>query len=93
MSASLSCRMCGRPVGDIVGHPGAPLGEARFIALPTGTLPAAVRGTLRCAHCHGQLHLVDIQPLGGSVSLWEVGGQTVREVLQDKLTSDLKSAA
>jgi hypothetical protein len=35
----------------------------------------------RCAHCHGQLFVDDVEPLGWGVSLDEVGGESFAEVL------------
>jgi hypothetical protein len=81
VTATLRCRLCGRPVGDLVGYLSEPLEEARFIPLPTGALPHTINGVLRCAHCHGQLCLDDVEPLGRGVSLAEVGGPSFADVL------------
>jgi hypothetical protein len=78
---TLRCQLCSRPVGDIVGYARCPLREARFIPLSNGTLPQGLDGQLRCAHCHGQLHLDDVKPLGRSVPLEEVGGLSFADIL------------
>ena len=74
LSATLRCRQCSRPAGDLVGFADRSLGEARFLPLDTGYMPHNLGGELRCARCAGQLYLDDIEPLGRSVPLDEAGG-------------------
>jgi hypothetical protein len=74
LSATLRCRQCSRPAGDLVGFADRSLGEARFLPLDTGLMPVNLGGELRCARCAGQLFIDDIEPLGRSVPLDEAGG-------------------
>ena len=81
VKGTLRCQLCSRPVGDFVGYVNRPLKDARFIPIRAGALPASVKGELRCARCHGQLWLDDIEPLGRSVPIEEVGGLSFANVL------------
>jgi hypothetical protein len=81
ISATLRCRLCSRPVGDLIGYGTLPLKEARFIPVPGGRLPRTTNGRMRCFHCNGQLGLDDVEPLGWGVSLSEVGGRKFSEVI------------
>lgn len=74
LSATLRCRQCSRPAGDLVGYADRDLGEARFLPLDTGFMPHNLGGELRCGRCTGQLYLDDIEPLGRNVPLEEAGG-------------------
>jgi hypothetical protein len=74
VSATLRCRQCSRPAGELVGFADLSLGEARFLPLDTGFMPHNLGGELRCGRCAGQLYLDDIEPLGRSVPLDEAGG-------------------
>lgn len=74
VSATLRCRQCSRPAGDLVGFADRSLAEARFLPLDTGQMPHNLGGELRCARCAGQLFLDDVEPLGRSVPLDEAGG-------------------
>lgn len=81
LSATLRCRQCSRPAGDLVGYADRALGEARFLPLDTGFMPHNLAGELRCARCAGQLYLDDIEPLGRSVPLHEAGGIPFERIL------------
>ena len=81
LSATLRCRQCSRPAGELVGFADRPLGEARFLPLDTGYMPHNLGGELRCARCAGQLYLDDIEPLGRSVPLEEAGGVPLDRVI------------
>lgn len=81
VSATLCCRACGRAAGDVVGYAGHPLGEACFIPLPSGMIPHALDGELRCARCRGQLFLDDVELLGRSARLSEFGGLPLAQIL------------
>ena len=74
LSATLRCRQCSRPAGELVGYADRSLGEARFLALDTGFMPHTLDGELRCSRCTGQLFLDDVEPLGRNVPLDEAGG-------------------
>ena len=74
LSATLRCRQCSRPAGELVGFADRNLGESRFLPLDTGFMPHNLAGELRCGRCAGQLYLDDIEPLGRSVPLDEAGG-------------------
>lgn len=93
--ATLQCRLCARPVGDLVGYPQSPMSHARFIPLRTGILPMTENGELRCSHCHGQLELDDVEELGRSVTLTEVGGAPFARVIAraDSLRMQAQPAA
>jgi len=81
LSATLRCRQCSRPAGELVGFADRGLGEARFLPLDTGYMPHNLGGELRCARCAGQLYLDDIEPLGRSVPLEEAGGVPFERVI------------
>jgi hypothetical protein len=81
LSATLRCRQCSRPAGELVGFADRPLGESRFLPLDTGYMPHNLAGELRCARCTGQLYLDDIEPLGRSVPLEEAGGVAFERVM------------
>ena len=81
LSATLRCRQCSRPAGELVGFADRDLGEARFLPLDTGYMPQNLGGELRCARCAGQLYLDDIEPLGRSVPLEEAGGVPFERVM------------
>lgn len=81
LSATLRCRQCSRPAGELVGFADRSLGEARFLPLDTGYMPHNLAGELRCARCAGQLYLDDIEPLGRSVPLEEAGGVPFERVM------------
>jgi hypothetical protein len=81
LSATLRCRQCSRPAGELVGFADRSLGEARFLPLDTGYMPQNLGGELRCARCAGQLYLDDIEPLGRSVPLDEAGGVPFERVM------------
>lgn len=81
LSATLRCRQCSRPAGELVGFADRSLGEARFLPLDTGYMPHNLGGELRCARCAGQLYLDDIEPLGRSVPLEEAGGVPFERVI------------
>jgi ribosomal protein S14 len=82
VKATLQCRLCSRPVGDLIGHLGAPMQAARFAAVRGGRLPLVVRGRARCSHCGGQLHLEDVIELGRHVPLSEAGSVMFSDVLR-----------
>jgi hypothetical protein len=48
LSATLRCRQCSRPAGELVGFADRSLGEARFLPLDTGFMPHNLAGDLRC---------------------------------------------
>jgi hypothetical protein len=81
LSATLRCRQCSRPAGELVGFADRSLGEARFLPLETSYMPLNLGGELRCARCTGQLYLDDIEPLGRSVPLEEAGGVPFSRVM------------
>jgi len=81
LSASLRCRQCSRPAGDLVGFADRDLAEARFLPLDTGCMPHNLAGELRCGRCTGQLFLDDVEPLGRNVPLEEAGGVLFKRVL------------
>lgn len=81
LSATLRCRQCSRPAGELVGFADRGLGEARFLPLDTGYMPHNLAGELRCARCTGQLYLDDVEPLGRSVPLEEAGGVPFARVM------------
>ncbi len=81
LSATLRCRQCSRPAGELVGYADRGIGEARFLPLDTGYMPHNLAGELRCARCTGQLYLDDIEPLGRSVPLEEAGGVAFARVI------------
>lgn len=74
LSATLRCRQCSRPAGEVVGYADCSLAEAHFLPVDACYLPHYLDGQLRCGRCAGQLHLDDIEPLGRTVLLEEVGG-------------------
>lgn len=74
MKATLRCRLCARPVGDVVNYRGQTLVHARFIPIYGGVVPQVKEGKLRCGRCGGQLQLDDVEPLGRGVQWSEVGG-------------------
>jgi hypothetical protein len=81
LSATLRCRQCSRPAGELVGYADRSLGEARFLPLDTGYMPQNLGGELRCARCAGQLFLDDIEALGRNVPLEEAGGVPLAQVV------------
>jgi hypothetical protein len=81
LSATLRCRQCSRPAGELVGWADRSLGESRFMPLDTGFMPVNLGGDLRCGRCAGQLYLDDIEPLGRSVPLEEAGGVPFAQVV------------
>lgn len=81
ISATLRCRQCSRPAGELVGYADRSLGEARFLPVDTGYMPHNLAGELRCARCTGQLYLDDIEPLGRNVPLHEAGGVEFARVM------------
>jgi hypothetical protein len=82
VKATLRCRLCSRPVGDLIGRAGAPITAARFAAIPGSSLPRVARGQIRCGRCGGQLHLDEIDELGRTVPLSEAGALTFADVLR-----------
>jgi hypothetical protein len=80
LSATLRCRQCSRPAGELVGYADRSLGEAMFLPLDTGFMPHDLGGELRCGRCTGQLYLDDIEALGRSVPLEEAGGVPFAQV-------------
>ena len=74
LSATLRCRQCSRPAGDLVGFADRSLEESRFLPLDNSFMPVDLGGELRCGRCAGQLYLDDIEPLGRNVPLEEAGG-------------------
>ena len=93
LSATLRCRQCSRPAGDLVGFADRSLGEARFLPLDTGHMPHNLAGELRCARCAGQLYLDDVEPLGRSVPLEEAGGIPFERILSGESIPAGTSAA
>ena len=94
VSATLRCRQCSRPAGDLVGYADRSLGEARFLPLDTGYMPHNLAGELRCARCTGQLFLDDIEPLGRNVPLDEAGGiPFARIIAGEREVAEAHSAA
>jgi hypothetical protein len=81
VSATLRCRQCSRPAGDLVGFADRSLGEARFLPVDTGYMPVNLAGELRCARCTGQLFLDDVEALGKNVPLDEAGGIPFERVI------------
>jgi hypothetical protein len=81
LSATLRCRQCSRPAGDLVGFADRNLGEARFLPLDTGFMPHNLAGEMRCGRCAGQLYLDDVEPLGRNVPLEEAGGIEFSRIL------------
>src|SRR5947208_6594900 len=81
VSATLRCRQCSRPAGELVGYADRSLGESRFVPLDTGYMPHNLGGELRCARCAGQLFLDDIEALGRNVPLEEAGGVEFSRVI------------
>jgi hypothetical protein len=84
LSATLRCRQCSRPAGELVGWADRSLDDARFLPLDTGFMPHNLAGEARCGRCAGQLYLDDIEALGKSVPLEEAGGIPFGEVMADK---------
>lgn len=80
ISATLRCRQCSRPAGELVGYADRSLGEAMFVPLDTSFMPQNLAGELRCGRCAGQLYLDDIEPLGRNVPLEEAGGVPFAQV-------------
>lgn len=94
LSATLRCRQCSRPAGDLVGYADRDLAEARFLPLDTGFMPHNLGGELRCGRCTGQLYLDDIEPLGRNVPLEEAGGVAFGRVAAGEVEfADTTSAA
>lgn len=81
LSATLRCRQCSRPAGDLVGYADADLAEARFIQVDNNFMPINLAGELRCGRCTGQLYLDDVEPLGKNVPLEEAGGVPFARVI------------
>jgi hypothetical protein len=81
LSATLRCRQCSRPAGELVGWADRSLGESRYVPIDTGFMPHNLGGELRCGRCAGQLYLDDIEALGRSVPLEEAGGVEFSRVL------------
>jgi hypothetical protein len=81
LSATLRCRQCSRPAGELVGFADRSLAEARFLPLDTGYMPQKLGTELRCARCAGQLYLDDVEPLGRNVPLEEAGGVPFGQVM------------
>jgi hypothetical protein len=61
--------------------------EARFVAPTSGYLPRLAGSQLCCGRCGGQLYLDDVEPLGRSVPLEEVGGLSFGRVLAGEALS------
>jgi hypothetical protein len=93
LSATLRCRQCSRPAGELVGFADKSLGEARFLPLDTGFMPHTLDGELRCGRCAGQLYLDDVEPLGRSVPLDEAGGVPFARVMTGEVEMAGTSAA
>src|SRR5579884_995135 len=93
LSATLRCRQCSRPAGELVGFADRPIGESRFLPLDTGYMPHNLGGELRCARCTGQLYLDDIEPLGRNVPLDEAGGVPFARVMgEDRVLAGTPAA-
>jgi hypothetical protein len=93
LSATLRCRQCSRPAGELVGFADMSLGDARFLPLDTGFMPHNLGGELRCGRCAGQLYLDDVEPLGRSVPLEEAGGVPFSQVVAGEVELADTSAA
>jgi hypothetical protein len=93
VSATLRCRQCSRPAGELVGFADLSLGAARFLPLDTGFMPHNLGGELRCGRCAGQLYLDDVEPLGRSVPLDEAGGVPFAQVITGEVEMAGTSAA
>lgn len=93
LSATLRCRQCSRPAGELVGFADRSLGEARFLPLDTGFMPHILGDELRCGRCAGQLYLDDVEPLGRSVPLDEAGGVPFAQVVSGEAELAGTSAA
>lgn len=83
VSGTLRCRQCSRDAGDLVGYADRSIAEARFVPPTSGYLPCLVGSHLRCGRCMGQLYLDDVETLGRSVPLEEVGDLALAQVVTD----------
>jgi hypothetical protein len=92
VSATLRCALCSRSSGDLVGLPGRPIQEARFFPHRPATVPSVERGVMRCSHCRGRLGVDDVEILGRAVTLHEVGGPSLREVVSRRMQASASAA-
>jgi hypothetical protein len=92
VSATLRCALCSRSSGDLVGLPGRPIQEARFFPHRPATVPTVQGGVMRCSHCRGRLRVDDLEILGRAVTLHEVGGSSLREVVSRRMQTSASAA-
>lgn len=78
---TLTCRLCGRSPGEVIGKADRPVAEARFFPSRVSGPPVQRGGTLHCRHCAGTLYLDAVEHLAQSVELSEVGGLSFARVL------------
>lgn len=78
---TLTCRLCGRSPGEVIGKADRPLAEARFFPSRVSGPPVQRGSTLHCRHCAGTLYLDAVEYLAQSVELSEVGGLSFARVL------------
>jgi hypothetical protein len=93
VSATLRCRQCSRPTGELVGYADRSLGEAMFLPLDTSFTAHNLGGELRCGRCTGQLYLDDIEALGRNVPLEEAGGVPFAQIVSGEREMSETSAA